>query len=226
MAGAERDGSVRTDPMSTPQAGLILVAIMVGGAVAAFPFLPAEIPVYGDAAGGPGGGLPRWPGAFILPAVGFGIRALFSILPRCDPRKDEFALFWRTYWLICNLMLLFLALTEAFVFSRALGAPVEGGRFGALAIGLLFLSFSRYLPGVRSRWWLGIRTPWTLQSEGVWAATHRLAGRTFLLGGLVTVVAAFVTTEIRPWLATAGVVIAGFVPVVFSYLARRSERRA
>ena len=49
---------------------------------------------------------------------------------------------------------------------------------------LLFVGLGNYLPRIRSNWWIGIRTPWTLESEAVWRETHRLAGWTFVGAGL------------------------------------------
>ena len=38
---------------------------------------------------------------------------------------------------------------------------------------------------VRRNFYLGIRTPWTLASERVWYATHRLAARLMVASGLL-----------------------------------------
>ena len=44
---------------------------------------------------------------------------------------------------------------------------------------------------VRRNFWMGVRTPWTLASEKVWVATHRLAARLLTAGGLAGAVAAW-----------------------------------
>ena len=68
-----------------------------------------------------------------------------------------------------------------------------------------------YLGKVRSNFFFGIRTPWTLSSERSWNRTHRLGGRLFFGLGLVAVV-----TPIFPW---AGVVaLAVGVPVAIVFL--------
>ncbi|MFB0965292.1 MAG: SdpI family protein [Patescibacteria group bacterium] len=42
-----------------------------------------------------------------------------------------------------------------------------------------------YLGKVRSNFFLGIRTPWTLSDETVWNRTHRFAAKTFVFAGIL-----------------------------------------
>jgi uncharacterized membrane protein len=42
---------------------------------------------------------------------------------------------------------------------------------------------------VRRNFFIGIRTPWTLASEAVWYATHRLAARLMVASGLLGLLA-------------------------------------
>jgi len=60
------------------------------------------------------------------------------------------------------------------------------------------------MPKVQSNWFVGVRTPWTLQSEHSWFMTHRLAGWMMSIGGLLLVISSFL---LKPqWLA--GIIIA------------------
>jgi uncharacterized membrane protein len=67
---------------------------------------------------------------------------------------------------------------------------------------------------VRRNFWLGVRTPWTLANERVWYATHRLAGKTMVAGGLVTLVAAL--SALPGVVAVVALIGAALVPVGFS----------
>ena len=42
-----------------------------------------------------------------------------------------------------------------------------------------------YMPKLKVNHTVGIRLPWTLQSEDNWHKTHRLAGKLWVLGGLI-----------------------------------------
>lgn len=93
-----------------------------------------------------------------------------------------------------------------------------------LGLGLIILLVGRVLVYVPPNQKLGIRTRWTLADEEVWLATHRLAGRTFAAGGVLTMAGALLPPEYRPYSAIAGLALAGFVPVVYSYFALRARQ--
>ena len=68
---------------------------------------------------------------------------------------------------------------------------------------------------------MGIKLPWTLNSEDNWKKTHRLAGFVWVIGGVITIVSAFL--PVGRWLFMA--VLAGIIliPVAYSYLYYRKE---
>jgi uncharacterized membrane protein len=112
------------------------------------------------------------------------------------------------------------------VLGRALGWPIDITSAMLLGVGAMFMVIGNVLPRTRSNWWIGIRTPWTMESESVWRATHRLAGKTFMIGGAITIIGALLPADIRPWVAMGALGIGGFIPVVYSYLVWRRERAA
>ncbi len=57
----------------------------------------------------------------------------------------------------------------------ALGHAFDVGRVLAGILCIFFILFGNFLSKVRPNFFLGIRTPWTLASEQVWIATHRVA---------------------------------------------------
>jgi uncharacterized membrane protein len=93
--------------------------------------------------------------------------------------------------------------------------------FGGIAvfIGLL----GNVMGKVRRNFWIGIRTPWTLASEKVWYSTHRFAGKTMVLGAILSLAGVVAGLPIGVCLALA---IAGvLVPALYSLLVyKRLER--
>jgi hypothetical protein len=53
---------------------------------------------------------------------------------------------------------------------------------------VLFVILGNYLPNVRPNYFIGIRTPWTLENPQTWRATHRVGGRLMFFGALVLLV--------------------------------------
>jgi hypothetical protein len=72
---------------------------------------------------------------------------------------------------------------------------------------------------------MGIRTPWTLESESVWRSTHRLAGYTFVIGGLATAASALLPSPVAIGVAMAAIMTAAIAPAIYSYVAYQREHR-
>ena len=119
------------------------------------------------------------------------------LLPRIDPRRANVERFAEDRRLIINLLIIFFAAVQAATFAHALGWPVQVDRVILASIGLLFVGLGNYLPRIRSNWFMGIRTPWTMDNERVWRATHRVGGRTFVAAGLVMALAALLPEPLR-----------------------------
>ena len=105
--------------------------------------------------------------------------------------------------------------------AAALGYNVRVEVFAPMLCGLLFVVVGNYLPKTRQSYTMGIKLPWTLNSEDNWNKTHRLAGFVWVIGGVITIVSAFL--PVGRWLFMA--VLAGIIliPVAYSYLYYRKE---
>jgi uncharacterized membrane protein len=152
--------------------------------------------------------------AFLLVPVGTAaVSSLFAFLPSIEPRRRNLNQSGKAYlatWISC---LLVLAATQAVIVLSAAGVarPEVIARLLPAGVGLVLMIVGNYLGKVRSNFFFGIRTPWTLSSERSWNRTHRLGGRLLFAIGLVAVV-----TPVIPW---AGVVaLAVGVPVVIVVL--------
>lgn len=86
-------------------------------------------------------------------------------------------------------------------------------------IGMLFAMLGNYLQTIRPNYFIGIRTPWTLENEQVWKNTHHLGGRLWIVGGALITILAFFIKNNQMYSNIFGVLILlmVIVPVVFSY---------
>ena len=201
--------------------GLAVVGALLAFVAAVYPRLPASIPTHWNFAGEADAWSPRFPAALFAPGAALAVWLLALVLPRIDPRRERYASFRDTYWLLINVTLLFLAGIGVVSLAAALGWPVAVDRVVPAAVGVLFVAIGNHLPRVRSNWWMGIRTPWTLSSERVWQRTHRLGGRVFVLAGLVLVLSAFL--PLGEWVVLAAIATVAVVPLAYSYVVWRRE---
>jgi uncharacterized membrane protein len=201
----------------------LLLAAMWAFALAVYPGAPERIPTQWNLRGQPD----AWGGrsaVFLLPVIATALAALLVLgLPRIDPRRANWERFREELWVIVNVLLLFMAWIEAVTLGSALGWSVDPGRAMLGGVGVLLVLIGNYLPRIRSNWFLGIRTPWTLTSERVWRETHRVGGRAFVAAGLVMTLASLTPAPVADIASMTAVGVAAVLPVAYSYFAWRRE---
>jgi uncharacterized membrane protein len=201
---------------------LILIALAALLAAAAYPRLPESVAVHWDLHGNPNGWMPRAAGAFFGPVFMLVLWQFMRLAPRLDPRLEGAPPPNRAYESIVATTLLLLFVVHVAVLAVALGYRVPIGRLAPALVGALFVVIGVALPRTQPNRSAGIRTPWTLSSPGVWARTHRFAGRCFTVAGIAALVAALL---LPPVLALAvmfaAIVAATLAPLLYSWLTSR-----
>jgi len=205
--------------------GFIIAVLAAAFSLWAWPRLPDVVATHWNLKGQPDGYSSRLVAASLMPLFLLVLPLIFRVLPKIDPKGENYARFSQAYWLIANTLALFLGMVHVVVLVHAMGTPVDINLAIGLGVGLLLMVIGNYLGKVQPNWFLGVRTPWTLASEQVWRKTNRTAGWLFVLAGMVIAVCAFIPSI--PTTAVMGVAVglAALIPVVQSYLLWRTERR-
>ena len=121
------------------------------------------------------------------------------------------------YWLIPIVSLNVFYL----IYSKALGSTTNPSIFASALLGLIFVMMGNYMPKLKVNHTVGIRLPWSLQSEDNWHKTHRLAGKLWVLGGLILLLDAGLQFAV-PYVMGIVILSIVFIPVMYSYqLSRR-----
>jgi uncharacterized membrane protein len=207
-------------------ASVAIVLLMGAVAAWAWPQIPAHKPiaVHWSATGAPNGYASKFWALLGLPLLAAAVAALLVLVPSFEPRARNLAMSGKAYLITWIGGLAVIGLAYLALVLNATGHPVRIEVLLPITVGALFVVIGNYLGKTRSNFFFGVRTPWTLSSELSWARTHRLAGRLFVLSGLVIMLTAVVapgpTTALVISLAIAGVVA---IPVAYSYLVWRSD---
>ena len=204
--------------------GLVVAALGAAVSVWVYSRLPETVATHWNLQGTPDGYSSRFWAVVAMPLVTLGLTGLFNVLPKVDPKRENYAKFLDTYWLIANAVLVFTLVAHALILANGLGYTVRVDRLLPIGIGLLLAFLGNYLTRVEPNWFIGIRTPWTLSSDAVWRRVHRTAGWLFAIGGLVIAVGAFAPRSAFMPLLTIIVVIAAGIPVVQSYILWKREQ--
>lgn len=204
--------------------GLVIGALAVAVSVWAYPRLPATVATHWSLRGTPDGFSSRGWAVAIGPLAIVAMTVLFNVLPKLDPRRENYLKFLNSYWLIANAVVVFMLVAHAMIIATGLGLSVQIDRLMPVGVGLLFIFLGNYLTRVEPNWFVGIRTPWTLSSDTVWRKTHRTGGGLMVIGGAVLALGAFLPHgAFLPLLVTTLVIVAG-IPIVQSYVLWKRER--
>lgn len=95
-----------------------------------------------------------------------------------------------------------------------LGRDVNVSIIIPLFVGLLFIVIGNYLPKTKRNYTMGIKLPWTLNSDENWRRTHRLGGICFVIIGISLIVSVFLKSEI---VFLVPLILGGIIPAFYSY---------
>ncbi|WP_143307789.1 SdpI family protein [Chitinophaga vietnamensis] len=121
------------------------------------------------------------------------IYALFRYVPRTDGQGvSDVDVMRKEYYRIRFIIHAYQAVfTCVIIFMVSQGKPFAMERWAFCGIGLLIAAIGAYLKKLRPNNYVGVRTPWTLQSTDIWRETHRMAGTLWLSAGIVIIIAGF-----------------------------------
>ena len=197
----------------------LFIIAAVGVAAFLYPGLPDAVPSHWNIHGEVDGYVSKPWGVIILPLAAILVFIVMRLIPVISPkgyRTESFANVMHTFQVT---LVGFTSLVAILVLLAASGMDVPMNESIFAALGVMFMVFGNYLGKTRKNFFLGIRTPWTLASDEVWARTHRLAGRLFMLHGLIMFSGVFFDVPVELLLGMIGVIV--LVPVVYSYVVYR-----
>ncbi len=207
-------------------AGMVLTVSALIYALVLWPLLPAHIPTHWDISGrADSWGDKSW-AAFALPGLMALFVAMMPALPRLSPRGFAVEPFRGTFNFLLLVVVAMFGYLHLITMQAALHPGFDMGRM-MLAGLLLFLALiGNVLGKVRRNFWMGVRTPWTLASDAVWIATHRLAARLLVAGSLAGAIALWLGAPVEAGfflLLTAALIPAGYSLVLYKRLEREGR---
>ena len=91
-------------------------------------------------------------------------------------------------------------------------------------LGIVLIVVGNYLPKCRQNYMIGIKLPWTLDNEENWDYTHRMAGKWWIIGGVLRILLGF-QKFVDPIGAAVGIIlIVTLIPAIASYIYYKKHR--
>jgi uncharacterized membrane protein len=194
--------------------GILLIAATLLLTAAFYPRLPGTVPIHWNTDGYGDHYAPKWSLLVVNPAIMAGVLALFFLLPWLSPRHFEVDASRPAYLYIMLVLLGVFAYFQGVLLWVDVSGRLNASRAITGGVCLMVALLGSALGRIKRNFYLGIRTPWTIANEDVWAATHRLAAKLFVVAGLagLTLLAFGVRSSsiLFPLLAAA------VIPVIYS----------
>jgi len=159
---------------------------------------------------------------FLLPLIMLAVQWLCifgtSVLDKSNRNKNE-KVQKLMFWII------------PFISNFACGtvyAIALGKEFAPMApvalMGILFILMGNYMPKTRMNATIGIKIPWTYSSEENWNATHRFAGKVWVLGGIALLFSMLLPDRWTVAVMLLSILILVILPVVYSIRYYRMQK--
>ncbi len=207
-------------------AAMLLTAAVLVATLVAYPDLPSSVPTHWNLHNRPDGYSPKWVLFLFGPGLMAASMLLMYFLPWLSPKNFGVDSFRSTYLQIMLMLVTLLGYFSVVVLWVGIGHPLNVGRAIVGGICLIFALLGNLMGKVRRNFYIGVRTPWTLANERVWNATHRVAAKTLVAGGLVglaLIVAGLDGISVIVVLLAGAIVPIAYSLVFYKQLERRGE---
>ena len=143
---------------------------------------------------------------------------IVTFAPKIDPKWQAKQYSKKTIGLIQLLVAGIMIAVVSFIVAANLDSGINIGSASTLLVAGIFMVLGNYMGKFKPNYFIGIRTPWTLESKEVWYKTHRLGGYVFFVGGLLILLASFVLpSSISSMFMLVLVLGISLIPIVYSY---------
>ncbi len=159
----------------------------------------------------------------LIPGIPLFVHLLFLLMPFADP-KGKISQMGNKYMRIKFITVGLMALVATYITAISTALLDFSIHTITLILSVVFMAFGNYFKVIKPNYFLGIRTPWTLENEIVWKKTHELGGKLWFFGGMILIAFYFLLPAnwVLPLFATVTIFIT-LTPVLYSYLYYRKH---
>lgn len=187
--------------------------------------LPEKVPLHWNLEGK----IDNWGSKYTLIGLVFFMPILTYILmlvvPKIDPKKRIEAMGGK-YDQFKFILVAFMSVLSIFIIYISKNQKLSSPSMIVVLVGILFVFMGNYFKVIKPNYFIGIKTPWTLENEDVWKLTHLLAGKMWVIGGIVIVICSLIVPEdLNFYIFMSITAVISFVPIVYSYLIYQKTKK-
>lgn len=181
--------------------------------------LPEQIAVHFNNSGAADNYLPKAVAAFGLPLLLAAVNLYSHFRVNKDPKSENASASLKslTLWIVPIISVVLVPIT----LFMAIGVSLPILFIAQVLAGVVVVICGNYLPKCKRNYTIGIKLPWTLDSEDNWNKTHRFAGFIWVIGGIGILLNSFLNAS---WIIMVGIIVLLVViPFAYSYLLYKKQ---
>ena len=158
---------------------------------------------------------------FGLPLILLLVNLICIIATSADPRRKNISN--GMFSLVISIVPLCSVICGVCIYGNAMGYVLKVENIMSIFIGVLFIVLGFILPRCKQNYTIGIKLPWTLHDEDNWNKTHKLAGKVWIIGGVVMVFVGLLQSKVMFFSVIAALVL---IPTVYSFLLYKNNNQS
>lgn len=194
---------------------IILASFAVAGWF--YPQMPEQIASHWGTDGQVNGTMSKFWGLFLMPFISVFIYLLFLVLPKIDPRGKNIRAFQPYFDNFIVVILGFLFYIFGLTIAWNLGYRFDFNILILPPFAVLFFYIGVLIEHAKPNWFIGIRTPWTLESTMVWEKTHLLSGKLYKIAALISLFGLFLPA-LSFYFIIIPIIVTSLFAIVYSYV--------
>ena len=206
---------------------IIMVALPFLYLAYIWPSLPETVPMHWNLRGE----IDRWGNKMELLLLPFLLPFLSYLImlgvPYVDP-KQQLSKMGRKYNQIKFWMIFIMSVLAIYLIFAVQHENLINANLVFILTGTLIAILGNYFQTIKPNYFIGLKTPWTLENEEVWRKTHQLSGIIWMIGGVLIAVASFFWSEDKAYFLPFFLTVIGvltLVPFIYSYLLFKQLKR-
>lgn len=197
---------------------IILIPMVIG--LLFWNQLPDPMPMHWNIRGEVDGYGSRGMAVFFLPLFLLGMHWFCILMTSLDPKNKDIS--GKTLHLVMWMIPVLSLVDSSLVYASALGYSISINIVMPLLMGGFFLIIGNYLPKCKRNYTIGIKVPWALDDDANWTATHRFAGKVWVIGSALIMATSFLGSFALFMVLTF---VMAFAPIIYSYLYYRKHKK-
>lgn len=212
MKGEERKEFLKEYKMSLISGSILTVSPSLAG-ILLWNRLPEKIATHFDQHNLANGWSSKLMEVFGIPFLLLLIHLFCVFFTANDPKRKNInrRIFTMILWLVPVVSVI----TCMSIYGLALGMDIDIGVIVNIMVGIMFIILGNYVHKVKQNYTVGMKLPWTLNSEENWNRTNRMTGWILILSGLLFLMnSLLLKTEI----VFAVILLVILVPMIYSFI--------